>query len=68
MVVATRNKNWMIYSLSTKRTSELMKNLKCLRECVQSNPIFARDLRELARLQRTGCVPPAIFAGIKTKR
>jgi predicted transcriptional regulator len=67
MVVATRDKNWMIYSLSTKRASELMKNLKCLQDCVQSNPMFARDLRELALLQRMCCAPVAIFAGIKTK-
>src|SRR5207244_6621766 len=68
MVVATRDKNWMIYSLSTKRASELTKNLKCLQDCARSNPTFARDLRELARVQRTCCAPAAVFAGYQDQR
>jgi ArsR family transcriptional regulator len=61
LVVVSRHKNWMIYSLATKDASALMKNLKCLRDCVRSNPVFARDLREFARLRRTCCTPPTIF-------
>src|SRR3954454_16229212 len=44
MVVAERDQNWMIYSLPKKRSAELQKNLKCLRDCVQTDPLFKGDL------------------------
>ncbi len=50
MVEAERDQNWMIYSLPKKRAAELETNLKCLQDCVQSNPIFKRDLRNLAKV------------------
>src|SRR6266481_7599895 len=62
MVIATRNQNWMIYALPKKRSRELEKNLKCLQDCVQSDPIFARDLRKLAQLRKNGYEPAAVFA------
>ncbi len=49
MVIATRDQNWMIYALPKKRSCELEKNLKCLQDCVQSDPIFARDLVKLEK-------------------
>lgn len=58
MVVADREQNWMIYSLPKKRASELEANLKCLQDCVQSDPVFKRDLRALAKLRATCCNAP----------
>src|ERR1700757_152351 len=57
MVAATRDQNWMIYSLPKRRTRELELNLKCLQDCVQSDPIFGRDLKKLAQLRKSCCEP-----------
>ena len=51
MVIAEREQNWMIYSLPKKRDAELTKNLKCLQDCVQTNPVFKRDLKKLTKLR-----------------
>lgn len=47
MVAATRHQNWMIYCLPAKPAPELAKNLKCLQDCVQTEPIFKKDLAAL---------------------
>jgi ArsR family transcriptional regulator len=57
MVVAERQQNWMVYSLPRKPAPELEANLKCLQDCVQSDPVFKRDLRALAKLCSTRCEP-----------
>ncbi len=62
MATATRDQNWMIYSLPKKRARELETNLKCLQDCVQSDAVFARDLKKLAALQKSCCEPAAVFA------
>lgn len=49
MVMAEREQNWMIYSLPDKRGADLETNLKCLHDCVQRDPIFKRDLRQLEK-------------------
>ena len=59
MVVAEREQNWMIYSLPKRRDAELEKNLKCLQDCVQTDPVFKRDLRELAKLRANCCDAPS---------
>lgn len=59
MVVAKREQNWMIYSLPTKRDTELEKNLKCLQDCVQTDPVFRRDLKALAKLRDSCCDAPS---------
>lgn len=51
LVETSREKNWVIYSLPAKRPRELEANLKCLQECVQTDAVFKRDLRTLARLR-----------------
>jgi hypothetical protein len=61
MAVATREQNWMIYSLPKKRARELETNLKCLQDCVQSDSVFARDLKKLALLRKSCCEPAAVF-------
>ena len=62
MVVATRNQNWMIYSLPKRRSRDLKANLKCLQDCVRSEPVFARDLQKLVRLRKSCCEPASVFA------
>ncbi len=59
MVQAERNSNWMIYSLPLQRAAELEANLKCLQDCVQTDPKFRADLQRLAEL-RAGCCEPAV--------
>lgn len=61
LVEVEREQNWMIYSLPKKRAAELETNLKCLQDCAQSDKVFARDLRNLARLQKSCCEPAAVF-------
>jgi DNA-binding transcriptional ArsR family regulator len=50
MVMAEREQNWMIYSLPKRRDAELEANLKCLQDCVQTDPIYKRDLRRLEKV------------------
>lgn len=49
MVEANRKGNWMIYSLPVKREPQLAANLKCLQDCVQTDPMFKRDLQALRK-------------------
>ncbi|MGH8094944.1 MAG: ArsR/SmtB family transcription factor [Chthoniobacterales bacterium] len=51
MVQAERSGNWMIYSLPDRRAAELEVNLKCLQDCVQTDPVFVRDLQALTKLR-----------------
>lgn len=57
MVVAERQQNWMIYSLPAKPARELEANLKCLQDCAQSDAVFKRDLKALAKLRSNCCEP-----------
>lgn len=57
MVVAEREQNWMIYSLPKKRDAELEANLKCLQDCVQTDPVFKRDLRRLQKVRTKADAP-----------
>ncbi len=62
MVVTERKGNWIIYSLPRKRDAELDANLKCLQDCVQTHPVFRRDLKKLAKLRSKCCEPAGMFA------
>jgi ArsR family transcriptional regulator len=62
MVVAERQQNWMIYSLPKKPARELEANLKCLQDCAQSDAVFKRDLKALAKLRSNCCEPGGIMA------
>src|SRR5436190_6508618 len=62
MVVTTREKNWIIYSLPKKHDAKLARNLKCLRDCVQSDRGFTQDLAKLDRLRKSCCEPVAVFS------
>ena len=51
LVETKQEKNWVIYSLPEKPGHELELNLKCLQDCVQSDPVFRADLPALAKLR-----------------
>lgn len=57
MVVAERDQNWMIYSLPQKRSAQLEANLKCLQDCVSTEPVFKRDLRSLEKVRARSDAP-----------
>ena len=61
MVKVERDQNWMVYSLPGKPAPELESNLKCLQDCIQSDPLFARDLRKLASIRKSCCEPRTAF-------
>lgn len=67
MVMADRQQNWMIYSLPARRARELEANLKCLQDCAQSDPVFKRDRKALARLQSSCCEPTGILAELERR-
>ena len=50
MVTAQRHQQWMIYSLPASTPPELEANLKCLQDCVQTEPLFKEDRRKLKEL------------------
>ena len=62
MVVAEREQTWMIYSLPRQRATELEMNLKCLQDCVQTEPIFKRDLQRLDKVVAKSNAPARAFA------
>ena len=68
MVVAERDQNWMIYSLPKKLAPELEANLKCLQDCVQTDKMFARDLKNLATLKKSCCEPSSLFEVTRNRR
>ncbi len=62
MVVGEREQTWMIYSLPKQRAAELEANLKCLHDCVQTEPIFKRDLQQLDKVVAKIKAPAKAFA------
>ena len=52
LVQSKRHEQWMIYGLPATRSPELELQLRCLQDCVQSHPVFKRDL---ARLKKVRC-------------
>jgi ArsR family transcriptional regulator, arsenate/arsenite/antimonite-responsive transcriptional repressor len=65
MVVAERFQNWMIYSLPKTPAPELEANLKCLQDCVQTDKVFARDLKNLTALKKECCEPRSLESELK---
>ncbi len=61
LVATKRSGNWIIYSLPAKRPAELETNLKCLQDCVASDPVFRGDLQRLARVRSNCCEPAGVF-------
>ena len=50
MVSGRRHRHWMIYSLPAAPSMELEANLKCLQDCVQTEPVFKKDRLKLKKL------------------
>ena len=50
MVSARRHRQWMIYSLPQSPSHELEKNLKCLQDCGQTEPVFLEDRKRLQEI------------------
>lgn len=51
LVECERQGNWVVYELPAKRSRELTANLACLQDCARENPVFARDLARLAKIE-----------------
>lgn len=51
LVEANRHHNWMIYSLPKKVPQALEAHLRCLQDCVQTEPVFKDDLRALKKVK-----------------
>lgn len=62
MVEAEREQTWMIYSLPKQRAAELEMNLKCLQDCVQTEPIFKHDLQRLVKVVARSNAPARALA------
>jgi len=50
MVEACRHEQWMVYSLPASPIRELDLQLRCLQDCIQTEPVFRADLRRLKAL------------------
>jgi ArsR family transcriptional regulator len=68
MVESRRYQNWMIYSLPRKKSPELDSNLRCLQDCVGTEPIFKKDLRGLAKIKTDCSGLKAEIKGIQPSR
>jgi ArsR family transcriptional regulator len=51
LVEANRFHNWMIYSLPEEVPTALEAHLKCLQDCVQTEPVFKSDLKALKKVK-----------------
>jgi ArsR family transcriptional regulator len=61
LVDVERDQNWMVYSLPKVRPAELATNVQCLQDCVQSDKVFATDLKKLSAIQKSCCDPRTAF-------
>ena len=68
MVTTKREQNWIIYSLPERRADELERNLKCLQDCVQTEPVFKRDMEKLSKLAKSCCKPSSMLARCVNER
>jgi len=69
MVEARRHEQWMIYSLPASPDRELDLQLRCLQDCVQTEPAFRADLRRLKALgPKCNWIPQALDAPPAAKK
>jgi ArsR family transcriptional regulator len=75
MVAGRRHRQWMIYSLPAVASAGLEANLKCLQDCVQTEPVFKKDRTKLKKLMgeksvrvllEEGCCPAPLRKSNKT--
>jgi ArsR family transcriptional regulator len=55
LVEARRHHNWMIYSLPKKVSTQLESHLRCLQDCIQTEPVFKNDLKALKKIKPDCC-------------
>lgn len=53
LVDGVRHESWVIYHLSQKQNPALISNLRCLQDCLQTEPQFKLDLKKLKAVQST---------------
>ena len=63
MVGVQRYQQWMIYSLPPSPPLELEANLKCLQDCIQTEPLFKKDQAKLKKLMGTKSVSALLDEG-----
>lgn len=76
LVESRRHEQWMIYSLPAERPRELDWQLRCLQDCLTTDPVFRDDLRKLKAVQSDCCwvatvvraTPASVPRAAKTKR
>lgn len=61
LVLCERRGQWMIYRLPERKSRELDLQLRCLQDCVQSDPVFKEDLKRLKQL-KVDCAGDAVPA------
>jgi len=66
LVEATREANWMIYSLPKKRPRELEKNLACLQDCAAGDATFRRDLERWKKFTAQGDESPVCCQNMRS--
>jgi len=67
MVAGRRYQNWMMYSLPPSPPPELEANLKCLQDCIQTEPRFKKDRAKLKKLVGTKSVRALLEEGCCAK-
>lgn len=67
MVTGHRYHQWMIYSIPESPSRELEANLKCLQDCVQTEPVFRNDQAKLRKLIGTNTVQALLEEGCCTR-
>jgi ArsR family transcriptional regulator len=63
MVAGQRHHNWIIYSLPPSPSPELEANLKCLQDCIQTEPLFTKDRAKLKKLMATKGFRAPLYEG-----
>ena len=67
MVAGRRYQHWMIYSLPPSPSLELEANLKCLQDCIQTEPLFKKDRTKLKTLMGTKSARALLDEGCCTR-
>ena len=63
MVDVRRHQQWMIYSLPASPAPELEVNLKCLQDCIQTEPLFKKDRAKLKKVMGSKSVSDLLDEG-----
>ncbi len=69
VVAGERRGQWVIYRLREPRSEELHRQLRCLQDCVQTDPVFRNDLKRLKEIQcECDWIPERAPAGRRTAK